>query len=66
MEKKYYYCSNSDNMIHNTDESNCRIKGGNPILIEILSSDDEVIDEVIGYETLGDLMESFNGGNDNE
>ena len=66
MEKKYYYCSNSDNMIHNTDESNSRIKGGNPILIEILSSDDEVIDEVIGYETLGDLMESFNGGNDNE
>ena len=68
MEKKYYYVSNSDNMIHKTDESNCRIKENqNPVEIEILSPEDEVIDEVNGYETLGDLMESINdGGNDLE
>ena len=71
----YYFISNSDNQIHKTDEQglSCEIdKNQNPVTIQILSSGNgvqerEIIDEVNGYETLGDLYESMNsGGNDVE
>jgi hypothetical protein len=38
----------------------------NGVIIEILSEEGEVIDSCDGYETICDLMESINGGNDNE
>jgi len=71
-EKVYYFISNSDNQIHRTDETglHCKIdeKEKNYINIQILGETDvergetEIIDEVVGYETLGDLMEALNGG----
>ena len=74
----YYFISNADNQIHRTDEPGlkCQIDKSqkNYINIQILGEDieklfctyNEVIDEVVGYESLGDLMESMNGGNDLE
>lgn len=71
-EKVYYFISNSDNQIHRTDESGFRFqidtKEKNYLSIQILGETDEtlgeteIIDEVVGYETLGDLMEAINGG----
>lgn len=71
-EKVYYFISNSDNQIHKTDESGFRFqidtKEKNYLSIQILGETDEIlgeteiIDEVVGYETLGDLMEAINGG----
>lgn len=70
-EKVYYFISNSDNQIHKTDEAgiNFRIEENRSFLcIQLLGEPDpgngeqEILDEVVGYETLGDLMEAINGG----
>ena len=76
MKKEYYFISNTDNQIYKASEVKCHIIEGidlnhtNRVEIEILSDDkdneDEVIDCVTGYESLGDLYESMNGGNDLE
>jgi len=67
MEKVYYFISNSDNNIQKTSNIKCNINESlNGVKIEILSDDNEVIDTVSGYKSLGDLMESLNGGNDFE
>lgn len=68
MEKTYYFISNSDNKIYNTKNVNCNVSVEtiNGVIIEILSEEGEVIDSCDGYETICDLMESINGGNDNE
>lgn len=61
--KTYYFISNSDNKIYKTTDVKCNIKETlNGIVIEILSDEDEVIDTVDAHETLGDLMESLNEG----
>lgn len=69
MDKIYYFVSNSDNQIHKTDESDLfkiEEKWDN-ITIQVLTSEGEVIDEVIGYKSLGDLMDVvYEGGNDLE
>lgn len=64
MNKIYYYISNSDNLIHKTDALDlCKIEEKHgEVIIEILTSENEVIDVVNGYESLGDLWESINGG----
>ena len=74
----YYFISNSDNQIHRTDETGFKYQidknEKNFISIQILGEDkendfcgyNEIVDEVVGYESLGDLMESMNGGNDLE
>ena len=74
----YYFISNADNQIHRTDESDlkCQIDKNQKNFVSIqifgekISNDFyegyEVIDEVVGYYSLGDLMESMNGGNDLE
>ena len=67
MEKTFYFISNSDNKIYNTKNVNCNVSETiNGVVIEILSEEGEVIDSCDGYETIGDLMEVANGGNDNE
>lgn len=69
MEKEYYFISNSDNQIYKSSDIKCKIQKNlnySDVQIEILSDDDEVIDTVNGYETLGDLYESMNQGNDVE
>lgn len=69
--KVYYFISNSDNQIHKTDESDIlyRIDETRSFLcIQLLGEPDpgngeqEILDEVVGYETLGDLYEAINGG----
>lgn len=72
----YYYISNSDNEIHKTDEKDFKFRidpNSSFICIQILGESDEfngetpILDEVVGYETLGDLWEAVNsGGNDLE
>ena len=67
-QKVYYFIGNSDNHIHKTDDiTNIKINGnGSSVEIEILSDENEVIDTVNGYETLGDLYESMSTSNDTE
>lgn len=69
MNKVYYFISNSDNQIHKTNDSDllCKIEEkGNVNIIQILTSNDEIIDEVIGFESLGDLRDFINGCDDLE
>jgi hypothetical protein len=68
--KKLYYISNEDNNIHHTEEPNLFYKTelrDDVTVIQIMTEGGEIVDEVIGYNNLGDLMESINsGGNDLE
>ncbi len=67
----YYFLSNSDNEIHRTDEPNINFHIDETQLnftsIELLGEPDEtgaceVLDCVVGYDSLGDIMEVINGG----
>jgi len=68
--EEYYFISNSDNQIYKTTDVKCTIiedlNHTNHVQIEILSEDDEIIDTCTGYDSLGDLYESMNTGNDLE